>query len=120
MDRIHIRDLAIDCIVGVHPHERTKPQRVILNITLDSDLSRAGATDALADTTDYAALAAAVARVARESACLLIERLAQLVADTCLAFTGVAGVTVTVDKPGALPGARAAAVEIHRQAGGTK
>lgn len=117
MDQIFIRDLGIECIVGVLPHERTTPQRVLVNIALDCDLTRAGASDDLADTVDYAALAKAIVCVVQGSSCQLIERLAQLVADTCLRFAGVAGVTVTIDKPGALPGAVAAAVQIHRQSG---
>ena len=114
MDHIYIRDLGVDCIIGVLPHERTKPQRVVVNIALDCDLARASASDDLADTVDYAALTEAVLCVTQGSSCQLIERLAQLIADACLGFTGVAGVTVMIDKPGALPGARAAAVEIHR------
>jgi len=51
--------------------------------------------------------------VARRSRFRLIERLAQEVAETCLAFPGVAGVTVTLDKPGAVRGARSVAVEIR-------
>jgi dihydroneopterin aldolase len=114
MDHIHIRDLTIDCIVGVLPHERTQPQRVVLNITLDCDLARAGASDDLADTTDYAALTHAVVRVVQGSSSRLIEHLAQRVADTCLGFAGVVGVTVMIAKPDALPGA-VAAVEISRR-----
>jgi len=117
MDRIHIRDLGIDCIIGVLPHERTMRQRVVLNIALDGELARAGASDELADTVDYAALTGAVVQVVQNSSCQLLERLAQVVADTCLGFAGVTGVTVTVDKPSALPDARSAAVEIRRPAG---
>lgn len=119
MDHIYIRDLGIDCIIGVLSHERTLRQRVVVNIMLECNLARACESDELADTVNYAALADTVVRVVHGSSCHLIEHLAQLVADTCLGFPAVAGVTVMIDKPGALSDARAAAVEIHRLAGGS-
>jgi dihydroneopterin aldolase/D-erythro-7,8-dihydroneopterin triphosphate epimerase len=113
-DKIHIRDLAVTCIVGTLPAERVRRRRVVLNLALSCDLSRAGATDDLRHTVDYAAVCRRVATVARRSRFRLIERLAQEVAETCLAFPGVTGVTVTLDKPGAVRGARSVAVELLR------
>ena len=113
-DTIHLRDLAISCIVGTRPEERRRRRRVVLQVAMACDLARAGATDDLRHTVDYAAVCARIAAVVHPSRCLLIERLAQLVADACLAFPGVAGVRVTIDKPGAVRGCRSAAVEIVR------
>ena len=112
-DKIHIRDLAVTCIVGTLPAERVRRRRVVLNLALSCDLSRAGVTDDLRHTVDYAAVCRRVTAVARRSRFRLIERLAQEVAETCLAFPGVTGVTVTLDKPGAVRGARSVAVEIR-------
>ena len=113
-DVIHIRDLTVSCIVGTRPEERRRKRRVVLDITLACDLAQAGHSDDLRHSVDYAAVGARVRRVVAGSRCLLIERLAQLVADTCLAVTGVTGVKVTLDKPGALRGCRSVAVEIER------
>ena len=38
LDRIHIRDLVLHCIVGVHHHERNTPRPIRLNLTLYADL----------------------------------------------------------------------------------
>lgn len=111
---IRIRGLAVSCIVGTRPGERRRKRRVVLDIALACDLTRAGHSDDLRHTVDYAAVCAQVRRVVAGSRCLLIERLAQLVADACLSFPGVAGVTVTLDKPGAVRGCRSVAVEIER------
>jgi dihydroneopterin aldolase len=116
MDYILIRDLEIDCVIGVLPHERNAPQRIVLNLRLACDLTRAGSSDKLADTIDYAVLAGKIRALVAGSTCQLIEALAQQVAQLCLAVPAVHGVTVTLDKPGALPGARGAAVELHRVA----
>jgi len=51
---------------------------------------------------------------AQESADLLVERLAERIADLCLDSPGVQRVRVRVDKPGALRFARSVAVEIDR------
>lgn len=113
-DLIHIRDLSERCIIGVRPKERHRKQRVVINLALQCDSRRAGATDDLRHTVDYAAVSAAVRRLVAASRCLLVERLAQQVADTCLGFPGVQAVTVILDKPGAVTGDRSVAVEITR------
>ena len=113
-DKIHIRDLAVACIVGTRPAERVRPRRVVLNLVLTCDLARAGKSDDLRHAVDYSAVCRRVAAVVRRSKYRLIERLAQEVANTCLAFPGVAGVQVTLDKPGAVRGCRSVAVELLR------
>jgi FolB domain-containing protein len=115
LDKIRIRDLEVSCIVGTLPAERKRRRRVILNLTLDCDLRGAGATDDLRDTVDYGLVCRQVRMLVRGTRFLLIERLAQVVAATCLSFAGVSAVTVTLDKPGAVPGARSVAVEITRR-----
>lgn len=114
LDRIHIRDLDLPCIVGVYPHERRDPQPVRLNITLHADLRRPCITDELADTVDYKALRDEVAALVAGSSFLLIERLAEAVAQVCLTHEGVRRVRVRVDKPEALQGTRSVGVEIVR------
>lgn len=112
-DVISIRDLVVTGMLGTRPAERRRRRRVVLNIELFCDLARAGASDDLRHSVDYAAVCARVRQVVTASRCRLIERLARQVADTCLGFPGVAGVTVTLDKPGAVRGCRSVAVTIH-------
>ncbi len=113
-DTMLIRDLNIRCIIGTHPVERRRRQTVILNIALECDLARAGRTDNLADTVNYKGLCDRITALARDSRFFLIERLAAAAADICLSDRRVGAATVTVDKPGALPSARGAAVTINR------
>ena len=113
MDRIHIRDLAVRCIVGVFEHERTEKQEVIINVTMHVDLSRAGKSDKIKDTVDYKKVKKEILQKAEASEFLLVERLAEYIAEIVLAY-GVPRVDVTVDKPGALRFARSVAVEISR------
>ena len=116
MDKIIIRDLKAECIVGVNPGERVRRQPVLINLVLSGDLRAAARSDDLRKTVDYSRLADRVLEFVRASDFLLIETLAERIAGLCLQLDRVKAVTVTVDKPQALKGrARSAAVEIIRR-----
>ena len=115
LDQLHIRDLRVRCIVGVNPEERDKKQEVDINITLYADLRRAARTDAIEDAVDYKAVKAKVVQEIEASSFLLIERLAERVAEICLADRKVKRTRVLVEKPGALRFARTVGVELIRE-----
>jgi D-erythro-7,8-dihydroneopterin triphosphate epimerase len=117
-DRDFIRDLALRCIVGVDEQERREKQDVLIQITMHTDLSRAGRTDALEDTIDYRALKKRILHLVEQSQFYLVEALAQSIADECLRESRVERVQVAVEKPGALRFARTVGVEIVRSRGG--
>ena len=113
-DRIYIRDLHLRCIIGIYDEERRDKQDVVINIVLDTDLRAAGKSDDLADTADYKAIKKNVIAIVEGSSCLLIEHLAERIAEVCLADKRIERATVTVDKPAALRFARSVAVEVVR------
>lgn len=114
LDRIHIRDLALRCIVGINDWERHEKQDVLVNITLWADVGRACRTDDIADTVDYKAVKKQVAALVESSSYNLVERLAEAIAQECLGHPLVKRVRVSVDKPGALRSTRSVGVEIER------
>ena len=97
-DTIEIRGLLVTTIVGVLPHERTIAQPVQIDLDLFVDLRDAGRTDELADTANYGDVSERVAQAVRESKDLLLERLADRVAEVVLAIDRVEAVHVTVTK----------------------
>jgi FolB domain-containing protein len=115
-DRIEIRDLRVRAIVGVHEEERIHPQDVLVSLMLYGDQRAAGASDALADTTDYDALARTVTAHVQHAHRFTLEALAGDIARLCLHAPGVQRVRVRVEKPEALRAARTVAVEIEREA----
>jgi len=115
LDRIHIRDLQVRCIIGINADERVKRQDVIINVTLEADLRRACATDDIADTVDYKAIKTDIAQMVEASDYFLLERLAERVAGICLKANGVQRARVLIEKPGALRFARSIGVEIVRE-----
>lgn len=114
LDKIHIRDLLLRCVLGVYEREREDRQDVQLNITLYADLKSACRKDSIEETVDYKAIKQQVMALVEGSSFRLVEGLAQAVADKCLEHPRVERVKVVVDKPGALRFARSAAVEIVR------
>ncbi len=103
---------------GVLEHERREGQDFVVDVELEVDLARAGASDDLAHTVSYAEVASdVVARVEGEPFDL-IERLAEVIAGDALARPLVESVVVTVHKPQAPVGVPfadvAVRVERHR------
>lgn len=114
MDRVLIEALEIPCVIGVWDWERKITQRVVVDLELFTDISAAGASDALDDALNYAAVAERVRAFVVDAEAQLIERLAEGIAALVLGEFGAARVRVRVAKPGAVPGARTVAVEIER------
>lgn len=114
-ERIHIRDLRVACIIGINPRERVEPQDVVINIRMDCDLASACKSDSIEDTVNYKTLKDELTAFCANSSFFLIERLADEIAARCMVPARVRQVTVSVDKPGALTGARSVAVEVERR-----
>ena len=116
-DCIEIKDLLLRGIVGINDWEREKPQDILVNITLFTDLRRAGASDDLTDSVNYRTLTKQIIAHVESAGRFTVEALAADVARLCLETPGVQRARVRVEKPGALRFARSVGVEIERQAG---
>ncbi|MEW4372803.1 dihydroneopterin aldolase [Paenibacillus kandeliae] len=85
---------------GVFEEERKLGQRFYVDLELELDLSRAGQTDDLETTINYAEIHEKVKHVVETKSFKLIEALAECIASTLLdAYTGVHALTVGVTKP---------------------
>ena len=113
-DRILIIDLAARCVIGINDEERRGKQDVLINLIIETDLSRACRSDRIEDTVDYRSLKKRVVETVEASHFFLLEALAEAVADVCLADPKVQRIRVRVEKPGALRYARSVGVEILR------
>jgi dihydroneopterin aldolase len=100
-DRIQVDGIEVLARHGVLEHEKVEPQRFLIDLTVFLDLSKAGASDDLADTVDYGSLAQQAHDVVAGESHQLIEKVADRVATTLLAGPGVERVIVTVHKPDA-------------------
>lgn len=84
---------------GVYTEEREQGQIFLIDVDVEIDLAKAGATDDLADTLDYGRLAAAIAARASGERWNLIERVAERTAELVLEDDRVSAVDVMVHKP---------------------
>ena len=98
-DRVAVRGISARGFHGVFDVERREGQTFVVDVVLGVDTRQAAATDDLADTTDYAAVAAAVVALVEGEPVDLIETLAEQIAAVCLTYDGVRAVEVTVHKP---------------------
>lgn len=117
MDRILIKDLTARGIIGIHDWERTKPQTILINLAIFTDTRKAGQSDDIDDCIDYDTVAKLVKQKAETSQYFTVEALAEEIATLCLQISEVYQVVVRVEKPGAVPFAKSAGVEIKRLKG---
>jgi len=97
-DRIDITGLTVTTVVGALPHEREIAQPVRIDLSLHVDLRDAGRSDELGDTVHYGLVTEQVAAVAREHKDVLLERLADRMAEVVVGFDRVEAVELTVTK----------------------
>jgi FolB domain-containing protein len=114
-DCMFIRDLLVRGILGINDWEREQPQDILLNLTLFTDLRRAGFSDDIADAVNYRTVTKGILAMVEASTRYTVEALAADIADLCLREAGVVRVRVRVEKPGALRFARSVGVEIERE-----
>lgn len=102
-DLIVVRDLAVDTRIGVTDDERARPQTIVIQLEIEIDLARAGASDELVDTLDYSRAVAEVADLLGAGEYHLLEHAAEAVAGSIVANKGVRGVTVEIAKKPPIP-----------------
>ena len=101
LDRIEVRGLRVFGYHGVLDSERQEGQEFLIDVVLWLDTSAAAAGDDLTLTADYGALADRLVTAATSPPVLLIETLAERLAQVCLAEPRCQETEVTVHKPAA-------------------
>jgi dihydroneopterin aldolase len=117
MDKISIRGLRAEALIGVHAWERKLPRVLLIDLELATDACRAAKSDSIKDALDYQAVSDATVRFAEASRFQLIETLAEKLAEQLLKEFSVEWLRIAVHKPGAVAAAQSVSVTIER---GTK
>jgi len=97
-DLIELRGLRALGFCGALPEEQERRQPFEVDLDVETDLSRAGASDELGDTVDYGALCATVESVIVDERFALMEALSARIAAAVLEDARISAVTVTVRK----------------------
>ena len=113
-DRVFLRGLSVECIIGFIDWERRVKQTVVVDLEIPVDCRRAARTDGVADTVDYKAVAKRVIAFVEESDFKLVETLAHRMAMLVLEEFSLQWVRISVNKPGAIRGSRDVGVCVER------
>ena len=113
-DRIFLRGLTAECIIGFIDRERRVKQTVVVDLELPVDCRQAALTDDVADTVDYKKVAKRVLAFIEASEFKLVETLAQRLALLLLEEFGLEWLRLSINKPGAIRNSRDVGVSIER------
>jgi dihydroneopterin aldolase len=114
IDVITIEALQVDAVIGVYPRERSIKQTLFFDLELYKDLSVSAGSDLLEHTLDYDQLSKDLSEFVSKSSFKLIEALASGIADYVMIHFNVAGLRITVHKPGAIALAKNVSVTLQR------
>lgn len=114
LDKIFVQGLEVECVIGVWEWERQIKQRLIIDLEMAWDISRAAASDQLEDTLSYKDVAKQVSAYVIETRANLVERLAEGIATLLIDEFQVVWCKVRINKRGAVTGARDVGVQIER------
>jgi len=114
MDRIFIKNLSVETIIGIYDWERTSRQRVVLDLEMSADIAKAALVEDIDATLNYKTLSETLTNFIENSQFQLIETMAEKVSEIILQDFGVQWVKLTLHKPDALPAATDVGVIIER------
>lgn len=112
---IFVRELAVDTVIGVHPHEKLKPQRILISLDIAAEETGEPGSDRLADVVDYDQIVQTARALACEGNVNLLETLAERIAQATLPLDSrILTVRVSISKPEIYGDAKAVGIEIER------
>lgn len=114
MDKVLIRQLKIETVIGVYEWEKKINQSLLLDLDMAWDNRPAAASDDYQHALCYETVSNRLTALITERPIELIETVAEMVATCVMSEFGVTWVKVVVMKPGAVPSAAAVGVEIVR------
>jgi 7,8-dihydroneopterin aldolase/epimerase/oxygenase len=113
-DRIFLRGLTVECIIGFIDWERRVKQIVVIDLEIPVDCRTASRTDEVADTVDYKAVAKRVIAFVEASEFKLVETLGHRLAMLIIEEFSLPWVRLSINKPGAIRGSRDVGIVLER------
>jgi 7,8-dihydroneopterin aldolase/epimerase/oxygenase len=114
MDIIFISELRIETLVGIYDWERKIPQTVQFDLEIGIPDTGRARTDKIAETIDYAKVVGRISEMLKENHFLLLERMAESIAQLVLKEFGAPWVKISVAKLSALKNVKRLGVVIER------
>ncbi|CEO40384.1 dihydroneopterin aldolase [Photobacterium kishitanii] len=114
MDTVFIEQLEVIATIGVYDWEQQIKQKLVLDLEMAHDNRPAAATDDVNLALDYSTVSSAVTEHITQGRFLLVERVAEDIANLIMTRFAVPWIKVRVTKPGAVANARGVGVQIER------
>lgn len=111
---VFVRDLEVMATLGIHEHERLKPQRIIVSIDLSVREGDGPMHDDISNVVSYENIVKKVEAIIAQGHVNLVETLADLFAAACLKDKRVVAARVRIEKPDIIPNAKSVGIEIER------
>ena len=105
MDKVFIRNLQVDAIIGIYDFERVKKQPIIITLEMQWDNKKPASTENILDALDYEKISNSVKTLIENSSFQLVETLAETTEK----------VTLELNKPEAISFAESVGIIITRQ-----
>jgi 7,8-dihydroneopterin aldolase/epimerase/oxygenase len=117
MDIVFIRELRAEAWIGLYEWEKQKPQTLDFNLDIGLDTHRAGETDDIRNTVDYGKVVERIREDLKDKHYLLLEALAEHVAQVVLSEFKAEWVEISVAKLAHMRGVKMVGVKIRRERG---
>lgn len=115
MDKVFIRGLTIDAVIGVFDWEKQIQQPLVFDLEMDWDISQAAKTDQLEFALNYAAVSDRVIEFVQGTQFELLESLLEKLAALLIEEFDIPCLKLKVEKPAVVPQARVVGLEIVRR-----
>ncbi|AAZ19033.1 probable dihydroneopterin aldolase [Psychrobacter arcticus 273-4] len=115
-DVVFVKALKVEAVIGVYEWERAITQPLLIDIVLETDISRAAASDDVNDALNYKEVCDDVSAWCQDIKAQLLEYLAGQIADKLLEKYPCHKITLSIAKPTAIKQADAVGVQITRYA----
>ena len=115
-DVVFIKGLKVEAVIGVFDWERAITQPLLIDIALETDISRAAVSDDVSDALSYKEVCDDVSEWCKEIQAKLLEHLAGQISDKIFAKYDCQKITLSIAKPTAIAQADAVGVQITRYA----
>ena len=114
MDKVFIKSLEVEGIIGIFQWEREVKQLISMDIEMDFDNKRAAKSDKIDDALNYKLVGKRITAFVENSKYKLVESLAEKISKIILKEFPVSKVKVSLSKPGALRGSQSVGISIIR------
>ena len=113
IQQIFLKDFEVICSIGVHKHEKKRPQKLLLNLELHvENIPSFG--DRVDCAVCYEEIANKIRSIASQGHMNLIETFAERIVSCCKEDLRIKRIKIRIEKPRVIKGAVSAGVTIYR------